>query len=387
MQMSLTAEFNGYYLNPNIAPSISAQNQDYNITYTPGMSAQNQDYYITYTPGMSAQMQDIGGSPIVIRGVNLETGQAQLVGPGDSVTRSDGTFFASTGIDGITGLQGMTGAAPIGSTGVVGVTGATGETGVAGVTGVIGIQGFFGETGLQGNTGISGVTGLQGTTGIDGEEGFRFLGGTGIQGNTGLLGETGISVPGMTGIQGATGLYGSTGIQGITGISADNKGLVGEAVAGSTGIVGITGIVVRGQQGPLYTLSAQNPVSNTANYILPGDILSADTQYLTILSWGNLNQNTANRLILSLDQTIIMNESIYIDSLPSNFNVYYLAVTIIRISNSTQEIVVEISSPSTTKITHRSSTSLDLSDDISISLSTDAGAIIRGFIVRKGLQV
>lgn len=387
--MALTAEIGGYFITPGSNQGMSAQLQDYTIYNPAGMPGCLQDYVIYNPAGMSAQLQDQAGEPVVIQGIDLVTGQFKNVSPGDTVTRSNSSVYDSTGIYGLTGLLGVTGSAPMGATGLLGTTG-TSSTGISGFTGYVGIQGIIGATGIQGVTGTIGSTGFIGITGIDGEEGFRFLGDTGIQGFTGLLGITGLTLSGVTGLSGETGLLGTTGIAGFTGISPNNQGLSGEVgLIGTTGTYGLTGLVVRGEAGPLLTLSAQNPVlvSNTASFNIAASTLATNNQYLQFVMWGALNSNTANTITLSFGSATLLGTSVYMDSQASGFGNFYLTGTILRTGSTSQECITDLLVPNTTRVAVRNSTAVSLSTANTLSLTLDSSAVIRGFIIRKGLQV
>lgn len=386
--MSLTSEIQGYFLTPTGSQQgLSAQLQEYALYTIGGMSASQQDFAVYIIGGMSAQLQDQAGGPVIVKGINLTSGQFQLVTAADVVTRSNSSVFSSTGIRGVTGLRGVTGVAPLGDTGLLGDTGAS-FTGLAGVTGLIGIQGLLGATGLQGATGNVGITGLLGISGVNGEEGFRFLGDTGLQGITGLFGITGFTIQGLVGPLGETGLVGITGIEGSTGVVPNNQGLLGVVglPIGGTGLVGISGVSLSGSQGPLITLNAQNPVTNLASYILPANSLETNEQYLQLLVWGTLNQNVANAISLTFGTTTLLAANIYIDTQATNFNTFYLTATIIRVGGTSQECISEITAPNDVKFASRAHSTNDLSLTNTFSLTLDAGAIIRGFLVRKGLQ-
>jgi hypothetical protein len=380
--MSISNQFVGFYGGATGIGSLSSDLQDqFQSNADPGASGILSDTFISQSEaGVSNQLEDFAGTPVIYLGIDSVTGQARPMQVGDSILNTSGDLFAATGVHGVTGVYGVTGTAPQGVTGVLGDTGIAGNTGIFGATGIRGLRGPRGFTGLRGNTGLLGATGTQGQTGIAGIEGFRFFGETGVAGNTGLRGPTGLSIRGNTGIgHGFTGVVqGITGLAGNVGINTSSQGITGlQGLAGSTGLQGITGMTLGGNQGPLKTLSAQTPSASSASFNVEGGTLSANGQYLKIISFGQLTVNQGNNVSLQFAGNSIFNNNLYVNADGSFFLVYHL----IRNTGVTDQLhFVEMYTSYNTRRVVRATSSDNLSVDNSIELSIDG--TISAFIVR-----
>lgn len=324
---------------------------------------------------LSAQMNMNVPSLLILKGVNLTTGQIQNFEPGDFIVRTNGTLYLSaTGIQGLTGAAGVTGLIGItGQTGIIGTTGLIGITGlvVPGITGSIGASGVRGFTGLQPVQGVSGLS----ATGIFGIIGLTVDGITGLKGLTGLSGVTGINLRGASGLQGTTGIIGLTGSHGITGIAPlgiSPRGPTG-IVDGVTGFQGITGISGNVGIQTLTTLNVQQQSSGTTlTYTVPANSLNVNEQQLEILAWGlSSTSGVPTTITITFGGATVLNTS---EFAPAGAN-FYVKGLIIRTGAATQENTFFVIKNSGTGFSQRSSTSIDLTSnqDLVFTVSSTEG--------------
>jgi hypothetical protein len=231
----------------------------------------------------------------------------QIVGPTGPIG-----WTGSFGATGATGIIGYTGSEGVGYTGSQGDIGYTGSFGATGATGPIGYTGSFGATGITGPDGATGPVGASGASGLDGATGA-----TGVQGNLGYTGSAGAGFTGSQGTQGYTGSagVGYTGSGGtfqetlvfttsgtyrtLTGVyedgvtktvrSADfNNNTLRITLATFTPTISATGLASNSLSWDVpatgFTVTVDNPVDFTSEYVSAVDSIAATTGTITSLA-------------------------------------------------------------------------------------------------------
>lgn len=387
--MSISAQVEGNYFNgnSNLSPLfcdiLASTNQS-------TISELLQELLLIAPDSTISALSQSDNTPtlVIAKGINLVSGQAVLFQPADTITNSSGSPYRSvTGMQGVTGLHGLTGLRGIqGDTGVKGITGIVGLTGVS----VIGLTGILGTTGVFGITGFNGLVGATGfsPTGLAGNRiSNTIVGNTGAMGLTGSLGITGATVSGVTGLQGEPGLLGPTGAIGITGAVVAGLSLQGETGIniGSTGIVGNFGQT--GLEGAKSFESLATTIQNTgtsASYILPANTLDTNNQQLDILLWGKTAANGASTtLLLQFGGTTLLSTPI-----SGVFGAtFVIKATILRLTGTSQENIVNIVSSSNTFFCQRTSSSISLASSQTLQISLDApDGFVEALVVRKVWQ-
>jgi hypothetical protein len=328
---------------------------------------------------------------LIPRGLDFQQGQLRPLAAGDYLVDATGLV-----------LQGLTGI--IGLTGIFGITGLLGIQGLTGIS-LPGNTGLQGETGLIGNTGLQGLTGLQGTTGITGPTAIGntgIIGQTGIAGVTGLLGNPGSQgIQGITGIIGATGAIGSTGLSptglaplGVTGLTGETgiqttglQGITGASIAGVTGLQGHTGL--RGITGinDYQILNTQYGIAgSTLVYVVTANTLSVNNQQIDLQGFGvSATNGTTTQAIITFGGTII-----FVDSFSgSEGSGISLEGTILRVSSTSQQVVVSAVYEDGTSHVQRTNTSVNLAADQNLFFvmnSQGPGDVALNLIVKKILD-